>query len=344
MGLLRAREGVDSRFLLYAYLGPAFQETLRQRTVHGSTVDRIPLIDMGSFPIEVPALPTQRAIARILGALDDKIELNRKTNATLEAMARALFKSWFVDFDPVRAKAEGRAPAGMDPATANLFPSELIDSELGLIPEGWRISTVEQLTTLVTKGTTPSKSQGYTTHGIRFVRVNAIDGHGEILSDQLLHIDCETDDALSRSRLCAGDILVSIAGTIGRVAVVEGWLLPANTNQAVALLRPDTSLVEPDLLFRHATSTAIQRHFNERIVHAVQANLSLSTIKAAKIALPDRETQRALSAPISSFHESIRRNRHESQTLARVRDALLPRLLSGELPVDAAERAVEEVA
>lgn len=345
-GCLRVRlgkQGADPRYASY-YLGhPDVREWI-VRHAHGATMPNLNTSILAACPFLEPPLIEQRAIAHIIGTLDDKIELNRRMSETLEAMARALFKSWFVDFDPVRAKAEGRAPAGMDPATANLFPSELIDSELGLIPEGWRISTVEQLTTLVTKGTTPSKSQGYTTHGIRFVRVNAIDGHGEILSDQLLHIDCETDDALSRSRLCAGDILVSIAGTIGRVAVVEGWLLPANTNQAVALLRPDTSLVEPDLLFRHATSTAIQRHFNERIVHAVQANLSLSTIKAAKIALPDRETQRALSAPISSFHESIRRNRHESQTLARVRDALLPRLLSGELPVDAAERAVEEVA
>src|SRR5881296_3337917 len=107
MGLLRARSGkVDRRFLLYAYLGPHFQETLRARTIHGSTVDRIPLIDMPGFPIEVPeSLDEQRAIAHILGTLDDKVELNRRINETLEAMARALFKSWFVDFDPARAKA-----------------------------------------------------------------------------------------------------------------------------------------------------------------------------------------------------------------------------------------------
>ena len=107
MGLLRPKtDKIDARFLLYAYLGPRFQETLRSRTIHGSTVDRIPLTEMGSFPIDIPRdLPEQRAIAHILGTLDDKIELNRRMNETLEEMARALFKSWFVDFDPVHAKA-----------------------------------------------------------------------------------------------------------------------------------------------------------------------------------------------------------------------------------------------
>jgi type I restriction enzyme, S subunit len=112
MGLLRARSGkVDKRFLLYAYLGPEFQETLRSRTIRRSTVDRIPLIDLAEFRIRVPEdTDEQLVIARILGALDDKIELNRRMNETLESMARALFMSWFIDFDPVRTKAEGPDP------------------------------------------------------------------------------------------------------------------------------------------------------------------------------------------------------------------------------------------
>jgi type I restriction enzyme S subunit len=148
MGLLRALPGkVDNRFLLYAYLGPRFQATLHSRTIHGSTVDRIPLIDMPSFPIEVPRdIDEQRAIAHILGALDDKIELNRRMNETLEAMARALFKSWFVDFDPVRAKAEGCDP-GLPKPIADLFPNRCEDSEMGEIPEGWEAKTWRDLVT-----------------------------------------------------------------------------------------------------------------------------------------------------------------------------------------------------
>ena len=138
MGLLRTKAGaIDERFLLYAYLGPRFQEILRSRTIHGSTVDRIPLIDMPGFPISGPTdLAEQRAIAHILGTLDDKIELNRRMNETLEGIARTIFKSWFIDFDPVRAKAEGRDP-GLPKHIADLFPDSFEDSEIGEIPKGW---------------------------------------------------------------------------------------------------------------------------------------------------------------------------------------------------------------
>ena len=146
MGLMRPNvDFVEGRFLLYYYLGPGFQETLRSRTVQGSTVERISLTEFPSFPITLPPLPEQRRIAKILGDLDDKIELNRTMNETLEQMARALFKSWFVDFDPVRAKMEGRTPTGMDAATAALFPARLVDSELGPIPEGWEVKAFGEI-------------------------------------------------------------------------------------------------------------------------------------------------------------------------------------------------------
>jgi len=117
-----------------SYMGQEFQDTLRKHTIHGSTVDRIPLTEFPRFPIRVPPLSEQRAIAAILGALDDKIELNRRMNRTLEAMARAIFTSWFVNFDPVRAKMEGRQPFGMDADTAAVFPDAFEDSPLGADP------------------------------------------------------------------------------------------------------------------------------------------------------------------------------------------------------------------
>jgi type I restriction enzyme S subunit len=150
MGLLRPiRELVDSRFLLYAYLGQDFQETLRAHTIHGSTVDRIPLMDMPKFPISVPCdIHEQRTIAHILGTLDDKIELNRRMNETLEAMARAIFKSWFVDFDPVRAKAEGR-DTGLPEEIADLFPDSFEETELGEVPKGWEVCGLDEIATFL---------------------------------------------------------------------------------------------------------------------------------------------------------------------------------------------------
>ena len=137
MGLLRVREDeIDARFLLYAYLAPQFQEVLRARTVHGSTVDRILLSDMPHFPMLVPTdISEQRAIAHVLGTLDDKIELNRRMNETLEAMARAIFKDWFVDFGPVRAKREGRAPY-LPPEVWGALPRPACGLGVGADPEG----------------------------------------------------------------------------------------------------------------------------------------------------------------------------------------------------------------
>ncbi|MDD2736084.1 MAG: restriction endonuclease subunit S [Desulfuromonadaceae bacterium] len=130
MALMRIdRSKAIPEYILYAYLSPTFQRVIRERTIHGSTVDRIPLTEFGSFPISIPPLIVQKEIAETLKALDDRITLLRETNTTLEAIAQALFKSWFVDFDPVRAKQEGREPEGMDADT--LLP-RLISGQLRL--------------------------------------------------------------------------------------------------------------------------------------------------------------------------------------------------------------------
>jgi type I restriction enzyme, S subunit len=183
MGLLRARAGrVDSRFLLYAYLGSEFQETLRSRTIHGSTVDRIPLIDMPEFPIRIPAsIQEQYAIAHVLGALDDKIELNRRMNETLEQIARAIFKSWFVDFDPVRAKAEGRN-SGLPKHIAELFPDRVEDSELGEIPAGWEIGSILKQSRLLSGGTPKTDRTEYWGGDLLWASAKDVSQCGEIFS------------------------------------------------------------------------------------------------------------------------------------------------------------------
>ena len=138
MGLLRPdRTKILPEYLLYAYQSNAFQEIIRAKTIHGATVDRIALKELPSFPIQVPPLPEQQKIVDILKGYDRKLVLNLETNQTLEQMAQAIFKSWFVDFGPVKAKMNSEQPEGMDAATASLFPEKLVESELGLIPDGW---------------------------------------------------------------------------------------------------------------------------------------------------------------------------------------------------------------
>ena len=124
-------------FLRWLVRGRDWWEQIGKFLNVGAVFDSLTCAEIPNFRLPVPPIKEQRAIASVLGALDDKIELNRRMNATLEAMARALFQSWFVDFDPVRAKLDGQ-PTGLDPATAALFPNEFEDSELGPIPKGWK--------------------------------------------------------------------------------------------------------------------------------------------------------------------------------------------------------------
>ena len=145
-----SRARVIPQFLLYALQSPSVQNQIRSHEGTGSTVSNLRIPSLESLGIPNPPLPEQRAIAHILGTLDDKIELNRQMSATLEAMARALFESWFVRFDPVRAKAEGR-DTGLPAEIADLFPNSFEESEIGEVPKGWRLATVSAMTTL-TKG------------------------------------------------------------------------------------------------------------------------------------------------------------------------------------------------
>jgi type I restriction enzyme, S subunit len=149
-------EILDSVYLSYYFALPSFKEYINRVAV-GATMPSLNTKILSDVPIHLPPLPEQRAIAHILGSLDDKIEANRRQNETLEATARAIFKSWFVDFDPVHAKARGEHPPGMDAATAALFPDSFEESELGLIPRGWRWGTLDE-TVQIMGGGTPKTS------------------------------------------------------------------------------------------------------------------------------------------------------------------------------------------
>ena len=133
---------IDARFLLFALQSPYLQRQIGWNEGTGSTVGNLRIPVLEALRVPTPPLRVQIEIAKALGALDDRIALLRETNAALEAIAQALFKSWFVDFDPVRAKQQGLAPAGMDEATAALFPDGFEESAVGLVPIGWRVGTL----------------------------------------------------------------------------------------------------------------------------------------------------------------------------------------------------------
>ena len=145
--IVRANQRSDTRFLGYV-----LSQTDISGYLTGSTMPKLTQGNLNRLPVIAPPLAEQKAIAAVLGNLDDKIELNRRMNATLKAMARALFQSWFVDFDPVRAKLDGRQPIGLDPATATLFTAAVQDSLVGHIPHGWKVGVLDDLTSSVIGG------------------------------------------------------------------------------------------------------------------------------------------------------------------------------------------------
>jgi type I restriction enzyme S subunit len=342
-GIRTNKSKLFGRFLFYALKSePVFNDLTSRAT--GTTVQGIRQSELRRVQIPVPPLAEQKAIAAVLGALDDKIELNRRMNATLEAMARALFQSWFVDFDPVRAKLDGRKPIGLDETTAALFPDSFEDSELGHIPKGWNVRTLSDLTSLITKGTTPTQDDVAGAPDpdaqINYVRVNSIDEDGSVLADKLTTIpESVHAGVLKRSILMANDVLYTIAGTIGRIALAEEWILPANTNQAVAIIRPEPEIPSGFLILtmRHEV---FREELHNNIVQAVQANLSLGMLSKARVVVPPQSILQQLFRPIDALLSQISANRAQSRTLATLRDTLLPKLLSGELQVaDVASKA-----
>jgi type I restriction enzyme S subunit len=268
-------------------------------------------------------------------------------NETLEAMARALFKSWFIDFDPVRAKMKSYN-LSIPKHLADLFPDSLVDSDLGEIPKGWRVVPLSDITSVITKGTTPTQSDIDTASTadahVQYVRVNAISDDGAIHFDKLTTIPKSVHlGVLKRSILQVNDVLYTIAGTIGRSAIVEESLLPANTNQAVALLRPKPT-IPPSFLALTMRQDRFREELHMNIVHAVQANLSLGMLSKARTVLPPENTLPQLFTPIERIVKRVSATRVESRILAALRDTLLPKLISGELRVEDAERIIGECA
>ena len=328
MGLLRARPGkVDPRFLLYAYLGPEFQETLRSRTVRGSTVDRIPLIDMPAFQIRVPTdITEQRAIAHVLGTLDDKIELNRQMNETLEAIARALFKSWFVDFDPVRAKA-ARCDPGLPKPLADLFPDSFEDSELGEIPNGWRVHTVNDVAEINAK----TLSTADAPDAIDYIEISEV-MRGEI--GDVVRYEKGAEPSRARRCLRHGDsVLSTVRPDRGAhfLCLNPAVTLIASTGFAVLSPRDGNWAFLYSALTRREVGDELGRLADGGAYPAIRpeaiGRLSFVIPKGSPIVS-------AFQQLVAPLFEQSQENRVEAKSLAVLRDTLLPGLVSGEICPD----------
>ena len=292
-----------------------------------------PLTTLREATIPLPPLREQRAIVHILGTLDDKIELNRRMSETVEAMARALFKSWFVDFDPVRAKMEGRDP-GLPREVDELFPSRLVESELGEIPEGWRVGTLADLAGLNpevwSKQTRPEHINYVDLSNTKWGRIEAVTAH-------------LANDAPSRAQrvLRSGDTIV---GTVrpgnGSYAFIFDNGLTGSTGFAV--LRPNAPQCA-QFVYLAATSAenidALAHLADGGAYPAIRPEI----VAATPVVLPDDKVLGRFSLASDSFLARIAHNERESRTLVALRDALLPKLMSGDLRVPEARITTRRV-
>lgn len=281
-------------------------------------------------PIEVswpPSLQEQQAIAGMLAAFDDRITLLRETNATLEAIAQALFKSWFVDFDPVRAKMEGRAPDGMDEATAALFPDSFEESELGLVPKGWRIAPVGDLVESVGGGTPDTKEAAYwepaehcwtTPKDLSGIQAPVLLATERKLSAQGLA-------KVSSGLLPAGTLLMSSRAPIGYLAIAQ---IPLAINQGYIAMLPSSQLPPLYMLFwcRHNMEIIKGRANGSTFME-----ISKKAFRPIPALVPPVEVLDAFVSVAGSLFDRLVENERQAQTLATLRDTLLPRLISGQL-------------
>jgi type I restriction enzyme S subunit len=315
-------------FLRWLLNGPDWWEQVGTFINVGAIFNSLKCADIPNFKMRLPPLAEQNAIAAVLGALDDKIELNRRMNATLEAMARALFQSWFVDFDPVRAKLDGRQPVGMDAATAALFTDSFQDSDAGHIPKGWTVHTLSSLTRFLSRGIGPSYlEQG----GICVLNQKCVRDHRVDFSKSRRH-DAVKKPINDRA-LQLHDVLVNSTGmgTLGRVAQVFHLPEVAIVDSHVTIVRP---AADTDPFFLGINLTGREAEIEELGEGSTgQTELSRTRLGELKIITPPFDLQKAFGAAVGPLLMRIAENETQSRTLATLRDTLLPKLLSGELSV-----------
>ena len=310
---LRPPKVCDARFLAYSLQTPAVKDWLVQHST-GSTMASLNQSTIGRLPVAFPSVSTQRAVADTLEVFDDRIDLLRQTNATLESIAQALFKSWFIDFDPVRAKAEGREPFGLDAATAALFPAEFEESALGVIPKGWGVQRLSDVLELA--------------YGKALKATDRRDGQVPVYGSG--GITGFHDEALVQT----GSVIVGRKGTVGSLYWEDKPFFPIDT----------TFYVKPRTAPLTFCFYALQRLGLESMnTDAAVPGLNRENAYRLELTRPTSAVLRAFDNIAASLRATMRCNDERAALLDGLRDTLLPRLISGKLRLTEAREQVEEV-
>ena len=333
--VVRPKANIDRRYLFYWMASQEFVDE-SMRGSGGTKMPRAQWEFVSRINRNIPSLSEQEAIGLILGTLDDKIELNRKMNENLEAMARALFKSWFVDFDPVRAKVAGR-DTGLPKHIADLFPDSFEDSELGEIPKGWEVKPFADSVEIIGGGTPKTTVAEYWDGDIPwFSIVDAPGGSDVWVVDTGKKISQKGIEYSSTQILPVGTIIISARGTVGRIALVG---VPMAMNQSCYGLR---GKVESSRMFTYFSTKELVGSLQQHAHGSVFDTITRETLAGVSIFMPSEKLIDAYECRVGPLLNRIRTSLFCSRTLAALRDTLLPKLISGELSVRDAERVIGE--
>lgn len=334
--VIKDKDRIDPGFVYYLALWPDFNRELCV-TASGTKILHTAPVRIEAFEFNLPPLTEQRAIAEVLGALDDKIELNRRMNSTLEATARALFQSWFVDFDPVRAKLDGRQPFGLDQATAALFPEHFEDSQIGKKPIGWDVTTLEHVLTVLETGGRPKGGVSGFTSGIPSIGAESIVGVGIFDFAKTKFVPIEFYEGMKKGHIESHDVLLYKDG--GRPGEYEphvgmfGDGFPfdkCSINEHVYRLRTNDNLSQEYLYFWMTSEFALAEMRIKGTGVAIPG-LNSSAVRSLAVLVPPPPIVEAFTKQAAPLVTRILSSAKQSLTLSTLRDTLLPKLLSGEI-------------
>ena len=278
--------------------------------------------------VVLPPLKEQQCIGYLLATLDDKIELNRKTNETLEAMAKALFKSWFVDFDPVRAKAEGRT-TGLPAEISDLFPDSFDDSELGEIPSGWRVGCLSDCCEITMGQSPPGDTYNEDGHGLPFYQGKT--DFGFRFPGRRVYCSSPTRQAF------IGATLISVRAPVGSANIAREV---CSIGRGVAALKSRQS-ADSFIYYLIGTLQGVFESYNSE--GTVFGAINGKDLASIQVVAPSTEATAAFNSQCLPMDESIQSNTLETEHLTTIRDTLLPKLISGEIRIPDAEKMLEAV-
>ncbi len=296
--------------------------------------------DILNLEFEFPHLLEQTKVVEFISSIDRKIELNQRMNETLEEIAKAIFKSWFIDFDPVRAKMEGR-PTGLADDIGALFPDEWVDSEIGEIPKGWEVKNFADVFDFLEGPGIRHWQYTNDDTGIKFINIRCIQ-NGDLKLDTANRItEEEAFGKYAHFALEENDIVVSTSGTLGRYAIVRKAHLPLSLNTSVIRFRPISDISTLPFLIGFV-QTQLQYELETRASGSVQRNFGPTHLRQIELLLPPIDLLKKHLSLADPIFQKKQLNLQEIETLSDIRDTLLPKLISGELSIPNAENFLKE--